>query len=188
MPGPGRTPPRGGVARFAGRAARGALECVDVLRAPERLLEDGPWFVVADFDAPATGGRVRAWRFAERTDPDEVVRGGPHDGRGGGWQGPAPSAWTSSLDRAAYESAVARVRAEVREGEVYQANVCRVLSAPLAPGGGREPDAEALARRLAHANPAPTGGCCTCRRAAASTRCGSSAPRPSSTSVSAAAC
>jgi para-aminobenzoate synthetase component I len=142
------------VARFAGRAARGALECVDVLRAPERLLEDGPWFVVAEFDAPADGGRVRAWRFAERVDPAGSTPGGAP----GGWQGPAPSSWTSSLDRTSYEAAVARVRAEVREGEVYQANVCRVLAAPLPPRLGREPDAGALARRLARGNPAPYAG------------------------------
>lgn len=142
------------MARFAGRAARGAVECVDVLRAPERLLEDGPWFLVADFDAPADGGRVRAWRFAEREDPGDPWP----DVAPWAWHGPDPSTWRSSLDRAAYKAVVARVRAEVREGEVYQANVCRVLSAPLAPEGGREPDAGALARRLARGNPAPYGG------------------------------
>ncbi len=145
--------PRDGVARFAGRAARGVVECVDVRRDPERLLEDGPWFVVADFDDPAEGGQIRAWRFAERAEPDAVLREGA-----GAWQGPAPGTWTSSLDRAAYESAVGRVRAAVREGDVYQVNVCRVLGSPLAPDDGSEPDAEALARRLARGNPAPYAG------------------------------
>lgn len=145
-----------GVARFAGRSARGVLECVDVLSAPERLLEDGPWFVVAEFDAPR--GRARAWRFAERTDPAEDPADAPGDGTTGTWRGPSSSAWTSSLDRASYEAAVARVRAEVREGQVYQANVCRVLSAPLPPDGDLEPDAQALARRLARGNPAPYAG------------------------------
>jgi para-aminobenzoate synthetase component I len=142
------------VARFAGRAARGVLECVDVLRSPERLREDGPWFLVAEFDAAPDGGRVRAWRFAERTDPEDAPRGDAP----AAWRGPEPSSWTSSLDRAAYEAAVAQVRAEVREGEVYQANVCRILAAPLTAEGGREPDAEALARRLARGNPAPHAG------------------------------
>ena len=152
MPGPGKTPV--GVARFAGRAARGVVECIDVRREPERLREGGPWFVVADFDGPEDGGRARAWRFAERVDPDDVRR----DPDAPGWSGPDPRSWTSSLDRPAYEAAVARVRDEVREGEVYQANVCRVLAAPLAPEGGDEPDALALGARLARGNPAPYAG------------------------------
>jgi para-aminobenzoate synthetase component 1 len=133
-----------------------------VRRAPERLLEDGPWFVVADFDAAADGGRVRAWRFAERV--DVVVQAGPRGvgppvrGAVPSWRGPAPGAWSSSLDRAAYEDAVARVRAAVREGDVYQANVCRVLGAPLGADGAGEPDAVALAARLARGNPAPYAG------------------------------
>lgn len=128
---------------------------IDVLREPERLADDGPWFVVADFDGPARGGRARAWRFASRVDPAEL---GPDTGDAAAWAGPSPAGWTSSMDRATYEAAVAHVRAEVRDGEVYQANVCRVLSAPLAGPGGGEPDAEALARRLARGNPAPYAG------------------------------
>lgn len=130
------------------------VECVDVRRAPERLRSEGPWFVVADFDAPGDGGRVRAWRFAEPVDPDDAT----WSAGASVWQGPAPSSWTSSLGRQAYESAVAHVRGEVREGQVYQANVCRVLGAPLVPDTGGEPEAQALARRLARGNPAPYGG------------------------------
>ncbi|MDF9876103.1 chorismate-binding protein [Cellulosimicrobium cellulans] len=155
MPGPGRTSSRPGLACFAGRAATGAVEAVDLWREPERLAGEGPWFVVADFDAPARGGRARAWRFAERVDPAELAR---EEGGSDAWRGPASSDWASSMDRTAYEAAVARVRDEVHEGEVYQANVCRVLSAPLdAPDGG-EPDAAALGRRLARGNPAPYAG------------------------------
>jgi para-aminobenzoate synthetase component 1 len=155
VPGPGRTQPRPGLARFAGRAARGVVEAVDLLREPGRLADDGPWFVVADFDGPERGGRARAWRFAERADPAEDWSS---PGGVAGWHGPAPSGWTSSMDRATYEAAVARVRDEVREGEVYQVNVCRVLAAPLAGPGGGEPDAVGLARRLARGNPAPYAG------------------------------
>jgi para-aminobenzoate synthetase component 1 len=59
---------------------------------------------------------------------------------------------------------VQRVRATIREGGVYQANLCRVLSAPLpADGPARaeprtEPDARALAAVLAAGNPAPYAG------------------------------
>ncbi|MFE7507501.1 chorismate-binding protein [Promicromonospora sp. NPDC057488] len=129
-----------GWASFAGRVATDAVECIDVREQPERL-EKGTWFVVADFEGPA-----RAWRFARVHDA-----GSDHTGN---WHGPASDTWTSSMDQAAYEDAVRQVRAHVREGDVYQANICRVLSAPLSPDGA-EPDARALAARLAAGNPAP---------------------------------
>lgn len=134
------------------------LESVDLRRQPERLADDGPWFVVADFDDPGRGGRARAWRFAERLDPSDLDAATLAGAEVEPWHGPDPSAWRSSLDRVGYEAAVARVRDEVREGEVYQANVCRVLAAPLVGPDGGEPDALALARRLARGNPAPYGG------------------------------
>jgi para-aminobenzoate synthetase component 1 len=60
------------------------------------------------------------------------------------------------MDQAGYEAAVGRVRERVRDGDVYQANICRVLSAPLGTGpADAEPDARALAARLAAGNPAP---------------------------------
>lgn len=145
-----------GWATFAGRVATGVAECVDVLAEPERLTT-GTWFVVADFE-----GRVRAWRFTHvRRADDDGVAGSPEEGAAarpasaGGWRGPEAGSWRSSLDRAAYEAAVARVREHVRDGDVYQANICRVLAAPLPVEGGGEPDARALAARLAAGNPAP---------------------------------
>ncbi|QAY62817.1 anthranilate synthase component I family protein [Xylanimonas allomyrinae] len=142
-------------ARFAGRVATGAVECVDLAVAPERL-RGGLWFVVVDFEADlgggATGrpGRARAWRFAHVADDDARHR------RPTRWTGPQAGTWRSSLDRDAYQQAVARVREHVRDGDVYQANVCRVLSAPLPVSDtGDEPDAAALAAVLAAGNPAP---------------------------------
>lgn len=148
-------------AAFAGRRASRAVECVDLSEQPERL-DSGLWFVVVDFEAElgrdgATrpGGRARAWRFAE-------VGPAPATGSSvGPWVGPAPSSWVSSLDRDSYVRAVSTVRERVRRGDVYQVNVCRVLSAPLPGPGARgddvEPDAAALAARLAAGNPAPYG-------------------------------
>ncbi|MCF4121885.1 chorismate-binding protein [Antribacter sp. KLBMP9083] len=142
-----------GWASFAGRVATGVAECVDVLAEPERLAT-GTWFIVADFE-----GRARAWRFTEvlpAPAAGETVGGRPASD--GGWHGPAAGSWRSSLDRAGYEAAVARVREHVRDGDVYQANICRVLSAPLPARGGEgggEPDAQALTARLAAGNPAP---------------------------------
>ena len=136
-----------GWAQFAGREAREVVECVDIATAPERL-QSGLWFVVAEFDGPA-----RAWRFAE------VLPALACTSATRVWRGPTVSAWVSSMDRKAYESAVQNVRAQIKAGEVYQANICRVLSAPLdaryGTSTGGEPDAAGLANVLAVGNPAP---------------------------------
>lgn len=129
-----------GSAWFAGVEATDLVEVVDVRARPERLTA-GWWAVVGDFE-----GRVRAWRFA-------TVRPARTGGEAS-WRGPDAGAWTSSLDRQAYVDAVEGVRDRIREGDVYQANLCRVLSAPLAD----EPDARALAAVLDAGNPAPYAG------------------------------
>jgi para-aminobenzoate synthetase component 1 len=67
------------------------------------------------------------------------------------WQGPAPGSWVSSLDRAAYERGVDAVREGIAAGDVYQVNLCRVMSTP-APAGA---DVAALGAALAEGNPAP---------------------------------
>ncbi|MDN5558688.1 MAG: anthranilate synthase component I family protein [Ruaniaceae bacterium] len=140
-----------GQARFAGRAWRNAAESIDVTQHPERLNE-GRWIIVGTFE-----GTITAWRFEEYDGaPTESAKCAPP----GAWCGPERDAWTSSMNRAEYCHAVEQVRTHIREGEVYQANICRVLSAPLGAtaSGGSEPDAAALARVLAHGNPAPYGG------------------------------
>ncbi|MFC0042221.1 chorismate-binding protein [Actinomadura rayongensis] len=99
-------------------------------------LEGGGWWAVAvTFE-----GKVTCVRFTD-------VRRAPHPD--GPWS--APGAWTSSLDRAAYTAGVRRIRDEIADGVVYQANLCRVLSAPLPAGAGMA----GLGRRLARGNPAP---------------------------------
>ena len=157
-PGPGS-----GVAWFRGRVLREPVAHVpDVAREPERLREPGHWVLVGAFEGP-----VAAWRFgvAEPTQPGDPP--GPAEpgapGAAGAseadvWRGPDAAAWSSSLDEAGYVAAVRAVRAAVREGAVYQANVCRVLTAPLPASGGSEPDALALGARLAAGNPAPFAG------------------------------
>ncbi|GAA2219308.1 chorismate-binding protein [Promicromonospora sukumoe] len=136
-----------GWATFGDNIAFGVLECIDVLAAPEKLGE-GNWFVVGTFE-----GTIKAWRFESMSrsagePPWTKEPTGRHE-----WAGPSPESWNSSMDRAEYIAAVARVRDYVRAGEVYQANICRVLSAPL--HGDPEPDAWALAKLLAQGNPAP---------------------------------
>jgi para-aminobenzoate synthetase component I len=143
-----------GYARFAEREGREPVDSVDLTAEPDALCRPGVWFVVAEFDGPA-----RAWRFADTTRASACLPWPTSEARARTWQGPALDEWTTSLDRTAYTDAVRSVRESVREGGVYQANICRVLSAPLPhPPDGAEPDAIALAQRLAAGNPAPFQG------------------------------
>ncbi|WP_186318927.1 chorismate-binding protein [Streptomyces sp. SAJ15] len=130
------------LARFGGLVA---TDLRDVTSDPAALDSRGFWAVVADFE----GGLMCA-RFGDvRSEPvPEPVPGA--------WRGPAPADWTSSLDRAAYEEGVRRIRAYIAAGDVYQANLCRVLSAPL-PDPARA-DVDALTAVLARGNPAPYAG------------------------------
>jgi para-aminobenzoate synthetase component 1 len=128
------------LARFGGLLATGLL---DVTGDPAALDSTGFWAVVADFEGRLTCARFRDVRD-ERVPP-------PVPGR---WRGPAAGDWTSSLDRAAYTAGVRRIRELIAAGEVYQANLCRVLSAPVPP----EADVDALTALLARGNPAPYAG------------------------------
>ncbi|WP_329240391.1 chorismate-binding protein [Streptomyces canus] len=128
------------LARFGDRVATGLL---DVTSDPAALDSTGFWAVAADFE-----GGLTCARFADvRTEP--VPSPWP-----GAWPGPSAGDWTSSLDRVAYMEGVRRIRAHIATGEVYQANLCRVLTAPLAPGA----DVDALTALLARGNPAPYAG------------------------------
>ncbi|GHI09072.1 anthranilate synthase [Streptomyces cellostaticus] len=134
---PSRLPP---LARFGDRVATGLL---DVTSDPAALDSAGFWAVCADFE-----GRLTCARFAD------VREEGVPAPVPGGWHGPAAGEWTTSLDRAAYTAAVGRIREHIAAGEVYQANLCRVLSAPVAP----DADVDALTALLARGNPAPYAG------------------------------
>ncbi|MFJ6213638.1 chorismate-binding protein [Streptomyces sp. NPDC092296] len=129
------------LARFGGRIATGLRE---VTSDPAALDSAGFWAVVADFE-----GRTTCARF-------DRVTAAPAPPATTGWHGPARTAWTGSLDRAGYTAGVRRIREHIAAGEVYQANLCRVLSAPL-PDPARS-DVDALTGRLARGNPAPYAG------------------------------
>ncbi|WP_413449891.1 chorismate-binding protein [Georgenia phoenicis] len=147
-------PPDEAFASFPGVHATSLAQCADLRKHPE-LLGSGWWAVVADFEGAITG-----WNFTDvARNVHDVTRttGGIPAGVAGRWSGPDPASWRSSLDEGEYVAAVRRVRAAVREGEVYQANICRVLSAPLG-SAAAEPDAAALTAVLAAGNPAPHAG------------------------------
>ncbi|HEY7859281.1 MAG TPA: chorismate-binding protein [Candidatus Nanopelagicales bacterium] len=127
------------LAYFGGHLARGLVDVTDDLAA---LDSRGWWAVVADFE-----GAVVCARFSD-------VRPAPHPG--GEWAGPQATAWTSSMDRAAYLRAVEEVRRRISLGDVYQVNVCRVMSTVLP--DPRRSDIAGLSARLAVGNPAPYAG------------------------------
>ncbi|WP_405901502.1 chorismate-binding protein [Streptomyces sp. NBC_00727] len=130
------------MARFGGLVASGLR---DVTSDPAALDSSGFWAVCAGFE-----GSLLCARF-DTVRPDPVPAPAP-----GAWRGPAAGDWTSSLDREAYTEGVRRIRAYIAAGEVYQANLCRVLSAPLPDGDAA--DVDALTALLARGNPAPYAG------------------------------
>jgi para-aminobenzoate synthetase component 1 len=125
------------VAWFGGRLATGLEEVTDD---PAALDGEGWWAVVATFEGALTAARFRDVRDAPLPPA--------------GWEGVRRAGWTSSLGPQDYRAAVEAVREEIAAGEVYQANICRVLSAPLPVGA----DLLGLAGLLAAGNPAPYAG------------------------------
>jgi para-aminobenzoate synthetase component I len=120
-----------------------ATGLADVTSDPAALDCEGFWAVAADFE-----GRLTCARFLDvRRIVDSGVPGAP-------WRGPRADSWSTSLDRLAYTDAVTRIREHIAAGEVYQANLCRVLSAPVGEGA----DVQALGELLARHNPAPYAG------------------------------
>jgi para-aminobenzoate synthetase component 1 len=123
------------VAWVGGRLHTGLVDVTSDLAA---LDGRGSWVVVAPFDGPPVCAR-----FAD-------VRAGPLP-RTCGWPGVPPEAWSSSLDRTAFEAGVATVRETIAAGDVYQVNLTRRLSAAAPPGA----DVVALGAALVAGNPSP---------------------------------
>ncbi|UCM86842.1 chorismate-binding protein [Streptomyces marincola] len=129
------------LARLGGFLATGLR---DVTSDPGALESSGWWAVVAGYEGDLLCARFDDVRPARAGAPP----------RPGAWRGPGPHAWRSSLDRAAYGAAVERVREHIAAGDVYQANLCRVLSAPLPAGD----DIDALTALLTRRNAARFAG------------------------------
>lgn len=105
----------------------------------------GKWVVVVDFDGSARCLRFQDWRPGS---PADVA---------GRWRGPSVDRYTSSLSQAQYLAAVSAVRDAIALGTLYQANVCRVMSAELPDATGV--DIVGLAALLEKQNPAPFASC-----------------------------
>jgi para-aminobenzoate synthetase component 1 len=122
------------MAVFGERTATGLVEVTNDVTA---LDSHGFWAVALTYDGKATCARFAGVRHERATTQP--------------WSGPSRDAWSSSLGGPAYINRVQHVREAIAAGDVYQVNVCRVLSAPL-PGRA---DLRPLGAALAVANPAP---------------------------------
>ena len=126
------------LAHLGGRLATGLLETSDDLGV---LDGSGRWAVVVTYEGAVTCARFADWPTAPL--PDAPA-----------WRGPGRDAWTSSLDRTSYVAAAEEIRSRIAAGTVYQANLCRVLSARLRGG----PDLLPLTRTLAERHDARYAG------------------------------
>ena len=126
------------LAIVGGRRCTGLRDVTSDLAA---LDSAGFWVVVLTFEGDAVCARF-----------DDVRPAGPAgSGDGTPWRGPAPDAWRSSLDEAEFRAGVREIREVIAGGGVYQVNLTRRLSAPLA----ADASLPALGAALAHGNPAP---------------------------------
>jgi para-aminobenzoate synthetase component 1 len=121
---------------------RWGCELSDVTSDLGALDSHGRWAVALPYHGSPVLARFDRWS----TDPGEVES----------WRGPDVGSWRSSLSEAEYVAAVEATREAIARGTVYQANICRVLSAAL-------PDRDAadvggLAALLRDGNPSPFGG------------------------------
>ncbi len=113
-----------------------------------------PLEITCDLTALNSGGR---WAVVLPYTGDPVlVRFGqwginPPESSTGPWSGVGSDAWVSSLDEDEYIAGVRRIQEYIAAGEVYQANLCRVLEAAVEP----EDDLLALHRALGAGNPSP---------------------------------
>jgi para-aminobenzoate synthetase component 1 len=114
--------------------------CLDVTDDPAALDGDGFWLVAMTFE-----GELRCVRMAEQRPVGTWLTDASP------WSMPPRESWSSSLDRSAYESGVATIRDHVAAGDVYQVNLCRLLTTPMP----NAPDLRSLGGALARGNPAP---------------------------------
>ena len=137
---------RTGEPRGGGYAVMGGVvysEVIDVTHDVSAMDSGGMWALVASYE-----GSVSCIRFAQKRDGtiEDVARASS-----AAWPGVHATSWNSSLSREQYIDGVECLRQHIAAGDVYQANLCRVLSAPLSGTA----DVAALGALLAIGNPAP---------------------------------
>lgn len=115
-------------------AGRYATNCVEISDDPASLNKTGFWAVVNTFE-----GKWICARFNDVQDMQLPKMP---------WQS-IETAWHSSQSAAEYQTNVALIKEQIAAGEIYQVNLCRVLSADCDQG------LQGLANKLQSENPAP---------------------------------
>ena len=111
-----------------------ATNCVEISNDPASLNKPGFWAVVNTFE-----GEWICARFANVIDAPLPQSA---------WQ-PVADQWHSSLNQNQYENNVKLIKEKISQGEIYQVNLCRVLTTQC------DQPLLGLAARLQEANPAP---------------------------------
>lgn len=119
-----------------------AWDLVEMSHNLEDLDGQGFWVVALPYE-----GKPTLARFARTGDE-------PPANAMAAWHGVAADSWTTSMGEFAYQTGVAVIRDRIAQGDVYQVNLCRILSAPLP----AESDVAVLDEILRAGNPAPYGG------------------------------
>ena len=95
-----------------------ASDLQDVSEDPRALESEGRWIAVLPYDGIARFLLFATW---ESTRPHWA-----HET----WIGPSRDSWATSLNEREYREAVESTRSAIARGDVYQANICRVMSSP----------------------------------------------------------
>lgn len=133
------------VALFRDRWARGVVDVRHDEEAVKALDTQGFWAVVATFEGEVTA--IRFEHVSPRAGTADAVQ---ETARPAGWAA-LTGTWHSSLSQQQYVDAVRNVRRRIATGEVYQANICRILSHEL----NDTADLDGLCGIIMAGNPAP---------------------------------
>ncbi len=115
-------------------ANRLATDCVEISNDPTCLDRAGFWAVVNTFE-----GKWICARFANVIDSPLPISN---------WQG-VSTAWQSSQSQEHFEGNVDLIKQRIAQGDIYQVNLCRILTADS------DQSLLGLAGKLQQANPAP---------------------------------
>ena len=111
---------------------------LDVTVDLERLSEPGYWVVIGSFE--------QSWLLLKFKDLTKSIQ------NKGNWRGVNKDSWSSSLNQTQYVDAVNKLKDHISLGDVYQANICRVLKTKI---DKTDFDIEGLYSLLKTGNPAP---------------------------------
>ena len=123
-----------------------ATEFIEATTDVTRLDSGGWWAIAQSFE-----GEFAAFRFENVQPLDFGVLRELGFSVSAHHQGIAVDSWKSSMSQAQYVEAVVAIKSDIARGWVYQANLCRVLTAPLENDLG----VLGLYQLLAEHNPAP---------------------------------